>query len=75
MIELSRFVRLMPKGFVSISDPSEEGFHVTFKRFDPETAAPLEPEVSYLTWKEVQEAVEKHETELVILRQLLEYKK
>lgn len=75
MIELSRFVRLMPKGLVSVQDQSEESFQVAFKRFDVETGAELEPEISCLTWQEVVEAIEKNEAELVILRQLLEYKK
>lgn len=75
MIELSRLVRLLPQGFVSLEEtPDKEGVHVRFKRFDPQTGQELDPENSYLSWEEVLEYKAKYERELGMLAKLLEYR-
>lgn len=75
MIELTRLVRLLPAGFVSVEEsPDRQGVYVRFKRFDPETGTQLEPETSYMPWEEVLEYKKKHERELAMLVKLLEHR-
>ncbi len=75
MIELTRLVRLMPKNLATVRETDDkQGLVVTFKRFDPETGAELEPEISEITWAEVLDAKEKRVVEIEILGQLLTHK-
>lgn len=71
MIELGRYARVKPDGLVSVVEPSETGIEVHFKRFDPENGKEVSPEISKLTFTEIEEEIRKHEIGLVVLRELI----
>lgn len=72
MIEINRFIRLRPHGLVRLEVvPGDgSGVNVFFKRFDVETGREIEPEVSFLTFSEIDAKLSEMERHVAVLREL-----
>lgn len=69
MIELGRYTRLKPEGF-AVAVLVEGGMEVRFKRFDVENGKELPPEVSFLTFEEIEAKLKEYEAHVLVLREL-----
>lgn len=70
MIELSRYRRVKRDNLVW-AELSGEGVNVKFKRFDVESGKELDPEVSYVSFAEMQAKLSEMENNMEVLKELL----
>lgn len=75
MIELLRYARLKPYGVVSVAVPDPATLRVSFKRFSVEIPGKEEtPEISDVQFSDLEERLSEVQTELAVLKELLELK-
>jgi hypothetical protein len=72
MIEINRYVRLKPQGLVRFEvtkEHEEVGIKVIFKRFDVETGKEIDPEISFVSFAEVDGRLSEMEKQIEVLRE------
>jgi hypothetical protein len=74
MIEINRWIRVKPQGLCwaeRATDNGDEGVYVYFKRFDVENGKVLDPERSFLTFKDLEEKLAESERQAPVIKELL----
>jgi hypothetical protein len=76
MIELNRYVRVKPAGlsWAEVTREDGGGLNIHFKRFDVENGREIEPEKSFVAWKELEEKQAELEKQIVAIREFLALK-